>query len=262
MKKFENYTLVSDLDGTLLSDDGTISNKNIEAIEYFRKNGGKFTVATGRTVDRTFFLNDYLKLDLPGIFSNGATIATLSNKDVIWEKNIDDCVKKVVYDFHKKHEDYGMIIFSGKNDYFINPDIYKSIKGDFSGFNPSFSKVEDIKTPYYKVVIISKNNIIDYLNKEYTKYLDKIYFTKSNTYFYEIMDRSVCKGNAIDKLKEVCNIKKDKIIAVGDNINDIDMIEHSDIGVAVLNGCDELIKKSDISVTRNDAIYSLMEKLS
>lgn len=262
MKKFENYTLVSDLDGTLLSDDGTVSKKNIDAIEYFENNGGKFTVATGRTVDRTFFLNDYLNLDLPAIFSNGASIANLSNKEIIWKKNIDDCVKEVVYDFYQKHKDFGLIIFSDKNDYFINPEIYKNLNPDLSGFNFSVNKVEDIKTPYYKVVIISETNILDYLNNEYEKYLDKIYFTRSNTYFYEIMDRSICKGKAVDKLKEICDIKNNKIIAVGDNLNDIDMIEYADIGVAVCNGCDELIKKADISVTRDNAIYNLIEKLS
>ena len=46
--KFSDYLLVSDMDATLLDDNHTISEENRQAIDYFIKNGGRFTVATGR----------------------------------------------------------------------------------------------------------------------------------------------------------------------------------------------------------------------
>lgn len=51
MKKiFDGYTLVSDMDGTLINSNKEISKENLDAIKYFVNNGGKFTVATGRMV--------------------------------------------------------------------------------------------------------------------------------------------------------------------------------------------------------------------
>ena len=48
MKKFEGLLFCTDLDGTLYASDGTVPKANLEAIEYFNKNGGKFTFVTGR----------------------------------------------------------------------------------------------------------------------------------------------------------------------------------------------------------------------
>ena len=48
MKKYDGILLCSDLDGTLSNSDGKISNENLEAIDYFCKNGGHFTLCTGR----------------------------------------------------------------------------------------------------------------------------------------------------------------------------------------------------------------------
>ena len=47
-KIFEGYLLVSDMDGTLLNSEKKISKENLNAIDYFVKEGGTFTVATGR----------------------------------------------------------------------------------------------------------------------------------------------------------------------------------------------------------------------
>ena len=58
MGQFDNTVLISDLDGTLLTKECSISQKDLDAISYFRNEGGLFTVATGRTVNRTYFLNN------------------------------------------------------------------------------------------------------------------------------------------------------------------------------------------------------------
>ena len=48
MKKFENYIIVSDIDGTFLGKEGRMVPRNLEAIEYFKSEGGIFTFITGR----------------------------------------------------------------------------------------------------------------------------------------------------------------------------------------------------------------------
>ena len=48
MGKFDGILICTDLDGTLLRKDKSVSKENIEAIEYFKKEGGLFTFVTGR----------------------------------------------------------------------------------------------------------------------------------------------------------------------------------------------------------------------
>ena len=48
MGKFNGILICTDLDGTLLDNEKHVSKENIEAIEYFKKNGGLFTFLTGR----------------------------------------------------------------------------------------------------------------------------------------------------------------------------------------------------------------------
>ena len=48
MAKFDGILICTDLDGTLLKKDKTVSRENLDAIEYFKANGGYFTYVTGR----------------------------------------------------------------------------------------------------------------------------------------------------------------------------------------------------------------------
>ena len=71
MNRFEGFVIVSDFDGTLTGSDGKIPEKNIEAIEYFVKHGGKFTVSTGRTY-KGFHNYSAGLINAPVLLGNGA----------------------------------------------------------------------------------------------------------------------------------------------------------------------------------------------
>ena len=261
MGKFDNVIIISDLDGTLLDDNGNISSYDLKAIEYFKSEGGKFSIATGRTVNRTYFLNDCLSLDFAGIFSNGATIANLCDKKVLWEKFMDESAREVIRDFHHKFPQNGIIVYSGNKDYFFNIDKFEKTGANLDGFNIYKENIDNINTPLNKIVIISFDDILDFLNEEYKKYLDKIYFSKSNKYLYEIIDKSINKGNAVDFIKNMYHFENSKIITIGDNLNDLEFIEKADIGICVLNDCKALIDKADLTVTKGNVLHKVIYEL-
>ena len=97
MKKiFDGYTLVSDMDGTLINSNKEISKENLDAIKYFVNNGGKFTVATGRMVASVECFLDRLNLDLPAILHNGGKIYDYNNKKVVYEHFIEEDSDKIL----------------------------------------------------------------------------------------------------------------------------------------------------------------------
>ena len=68
---FSKVILMTDLDGTLLTDDKQILPGDFEAIERFRRGGGLFTMATGRGYAMAKHIADMLRLDCPAVVYRG-----------------------------------------------------------------------------------------------------------------------------------------------------------------------------------------------
>ena len=96
MKKFEGILFVTDLDGTLLKKDKTISEKNLEAIEYFKSEGGIFTFVTGRIPAGAKVVNDVLKPNAPCGCINGGGIYDFKTDKLLWSLNIPRDVLELV----------------------------------------------------------------------------------------------------------------------------------------------------------------------
>ena len=260
---FSGYTLISDLDGTLLDDEKNISKKNLEAIEYFKEKGGKFTVATGRASNRVGMYKEILKPDIPGIFSNGSSIAGFDDGKIYWQGYIDNSVIEIVKDLDISFPEFGLEIFANNSNYFIHINKYIEWQMKTEGFYDNRCCIEEVKMPWQKILIATDKNIIDILNDRYSEYKDRVEFTRSDEYYYEIIGKDLNKGTALYKLKEFADIDLDKMICIGDNLNDVQLIKNASLGVAVANACDAVKNNADIIVTdnNNSAIYDLIDKL-
>lgn len=71
-------------------------------------------------------------------------------------------------------------------------------------------------------------------------------------YYTEISAENINKWRAIEELSRILNISKEEIMAIGDNVNDIQMIENSKIGVAMGNSWDEIKLRADYITKSND----------
>ena len=83
--KFSDYLLVSDMDATLLDDNHTISEENRQAIDYFIKNGGRFTVATGRMVEA-------VRAYMPNLHINAPAVLHMTMKKIV--RYLNDLLRK------------------------------------------------------------------------------------------------------------------------------------------------------------------------
>jgi len=73
------------------------------------------------------------------------------------------------------------------------------------------------------------------------------------SYFYtEITNKNVNKWSAIEELIKIINITKDEVMAIGDNINDKEMIENAGIGIATGNSSPSIKEIADVIVSTND----------
>lgn len=218
--------IVTDLDGTLLKDDKTISNFTLHIIDKFRKKGNLFVIATARPFRAAKKYMESIGFDA-GIYHNGA---------LIYDKNI-------------KVSDYGIenpcIIMSNILKWF--PDSCLAVEAEdmlYANFNSerlwpgngyiytdNFKELKE-KTADKIIVEVSSRDDLGKFNKIIPK---ELYIQLSENKMGMIMNKKTTKFNGIQLLSERYQINIDDIISFGDDFNDIDMIKGCGRGIAVEN---------------------------
>lgn len=83
MARFSDILLTVDYDRTLTAPDSTIPQRNLEAIRYFMKNGGAFTVNTGRSVPMSQVFRDKVPVNAPLLLYNGSAAYNLETQELV-----------------------------------------------------------------------------------------------------------------------------------------------------------------------------------
>ena len=96
MGKFDGILICTDLDGTLLKKDKTISKENLDAIEYFKKEGGVFTFVTGRSSSTIRDMYNAVKPNIPFGCMNGGGVYDGEKEEYIWKLEADKSVIEIV----------------------------------------------------------------------------------------------------------------------------------------------------------------------
>ena len=83
-------------------------------------------------------------------------------------------------------------------------------------------------------------------------FTEKYTTVKSTPFYYEIMNKNASKGNALAKLADHLGLNKDEVMAIGDNENDLTMLEYAGIGVAMKNAIPIVKEVADVETASND----------
>ena len=102
--------LVTDMDGTMLTTDKHISNENIAAIRAFQKAGGRFSIATGRSIPSLEHYVHLLQIDTPVILYNGGAIYDYDKREILWHSILSENAELYVRDVYEKFPEIGIEI--------------------------------------------------------------------------------------------------------------------------------------------------------
>lgn len=265
MKKFENFLIVSDMDGTLIDESWTISRENIDAAKYFMENGGIFTYATGRQVPIAREIINQLMPNAPVICYNGAAIYDFASEKYLWSSETDRSCAAIVEDLLENFPVVNIEINTPEGIYTLK-DIDYSIPR-YDKFNSFFTKgdsVGSIASPWLKVVIVTRDEDMAALRSYVSAHplFEKFRFSQSATFLYEILDPCLNKGTTLVELGKILGGNY-KTIAVGDNENDIDLLKAADIGFAVGDGSPLLLSQcKNLTVPFKDhVLVDIVDKL-
>lgn len=250
-----------DLDGTMLNQYGIVTEKTKEAIQNAQKSGIEVIIASGRPIDSIKAIAKEIKSEKYFISGNGAIIYDLAKDEIIYQNTLK---KQKVLDIIKICEENSIYY----NIYTEKEIIAKSLQCNvLFYYKENANKDEENKThinivdnvydyiaskeeKVIKITVCENNQTIFNSIMRKLKEIDEIEvldishmsrkLIKQGTeevpieyYYTEISAKNVDKWNALEFLQEKMNIKKEEIIAIGDNINDKKMIENAGLGIAM-----------------------------
>ena len=255
MGKFDGVILCTDLDGTLLCNDGIVSAENIAAIEFFKREGGVFSFVTGRL---PFFVTDVCRAVMPNApigCINGGGLYDLSRSEYIWTCSLPLKVLELVKYTDDAVPGVGIQVSTFHTTYFCKDNFAMKKFREITGLPQITCKYTQVREPMAKILFAcdTEADLYSLENKLQGHPLWKEFaFVRSGDMWYEILPKGIGKGTAIEKLTQYLRGDMRKTLVIGDHNNDISMFETARIGVAVANASSAAKKAADYVTVSNE----------
>lgn len=238
--------VATDIDGTILNWDFEFSPEVIECIKKLTKNNIKVVLVTGRMHRAALKLAQKLELETPIVSYQGGLIKEQSGK-TLYEKTMDVKYAKQVIKWAKENNVH-INLYMDDVLYVENDNIaVRRYTGEryipYEVCNFDELEIKNVN----KILAIDFDDVervtgwVDYLKQK----LPELYIVKSTPYFCEISNPEAKKSCAVEFLSNYYGIKKEEILAIGDQNNDIELLKSGGIAVAMGNATDELKKHAD-----------------
>ena len=270
---------ISDLDGTLLQDDASLSDYSRTCLQKLIYNGLPFTVASARSVVSMKSLLTGLRLNLPVIEFNGAFISDLSTG----RHHIVNAIKKnlaeEIYDMAVSHGQRVFVsTFDGLKDRLYYCDIVNNgmkwyLEDRQRAGDERLCFLTDLKSAFNDQIVCltiigDEKNLKELVQKIENRFKTQIelhYMENQYSpgwYWLTVHDLHATKDQAIDRLMKDFGMDDYHLTVFGDNDNDIKMFQAADRAIAVSNAKENLISYADqiIGSNHEDAVVCFIEQ--
>ena len=251
--------LVLDVDGTLLNSEHQISKRTVMTLRKVQQMGVQVVLSSGRPTYGILPLAKILDLASYGgyiIPYNGSQIIDMRDGRVLFEKRITPDMVPYV---ERKADQYGfdlmtyaedvVVTNNGQNDHVINEAAINGMK---------LSAVEDLSisidfNPSKLVLVSDDPGSIDELEQRWEKRLSgTLDVMRSEDFYLEVVPSGVSKANTLGVLLEMLGVKTEEVIAMGDGVSDVGMIQQAALGIAMGNARDSVKRCADRVTLSND----------
>ena len=253
-----------DLDGTLLRDDKSLSQENVDAIKEAIEQGVQVVICTGRTLPSIQYLSKQLPQgdgDEYLILQNGAVIHQLPDLNIVHETVLTEGDRQAIYDVFKEYrsEEVQMVAFDPDKLYLVDDEVANStVVQDAETLSTDitlakFEEVLNLETLYKIVVFGGVEFIDDYLEKIPNDLYEQVHIVRSLPVAIEFIPKLANKANGLNALIQLLDIKAENIMTIGDELNDYEMVKMAGLGVAMENGHPEVKRVADeLTLTNNE----------
>lgn len=254
----------ADMDGTLLNDENEITPYTVETIRQAVARGMIFSICTGRPIQGVTRYQEQLGIRGPVITYNGAMILDSATGKVLYKQELEAGDARKILEAGLKY-DTTMCIWSGNK-------LYGNKLNDRIHEYSQATKVTPILMPpvgellaqgITKILWYDDISKIQQIEKELreTAQFHNVTFCTSKPFYLEFFSSKVSKAAAIDRIGELYGFTSEQTIAIGDGFNDLSMIRHAALGVAMANAPEGVKECADYITTRTNNEHGVAEVL-
>ena len=246
--------LAVDLDGTLLTKERVPHPQNIIAVQKAMAAGIKVVPASGRVAASVLQFSHALGFDEAMICSNGAHVQGQGGIELLHVELSPEAVQ-ITLDYaetasvHINAYTRNELFFIGNSDW---GDIYRRRVRAVVPRDASFDEVRQMQL--LKIILVDQPEAIRKHRTELEKRLrtDVAALTESEPEYLEVLSPYANKGIGLKVLAESLGIDQSETAAIGDYLNDLEMVRWAGIGAAMANAEEEVKAAADIQVGSND----------
>ena len=263
-----SYDLIAiDIDGTLLTSRRDISARTLHALRRAAAAGKHVALCTGRSLNSGRAAAEMVPPSTTLIFHSGALILESLDGPLLRAVNMPRDLAIDLVDFCKRRGHDPLVYEAvpesryiwfepprsgnGWRERYLEANADKAIPTDDLG--------EVLNRDPAQIAVAGKGSSMDALGAELAGYGNRIGAIMSRStlvddyWCMEIVPAGVSKAKALAFLGERYGIGPDRMISIGDNFNDLDMIEYAGLGVAMGNAPDAVRRAADLVAPTNDA---------
>lgn len=259
MYDIEKTLFVSDLDGTLLRNDGTLSDETTREINRMTASGLKFALATARSYHTTMKVASGIAGNIPLILHNGTFIREPVNGEYVVKNLLSDIpyIRRVT-------EENGLMPFvysidGGRQRFSYVPSLlspeaaaYQETRRNDPRDNPVDDPAKIWDGEIFYVTVIDKKERLDAayecFREKYGCLFGRDYY--SGDYWLEILAPEASKAHAMLQLRDMLGCTR--VVAFGDAHNDAAMFDAADEAYAVANAINKIKEKATAVIGSNE----------
>lgn len=254
-----------DLDGTLLDSEQSLPIENKEAIREAKEAGIQVVLCTGRPLRSMQHLLKEADLLDDGdlvITYNGGLIQKAKTGEIIKEMTFN---REQALDIYRLGEDIGMPVNFIDLDYVYEPEYPKNAESLYmharggapikNGLQFIDIDIKNLPTPFKtnKIVMSRPEEELDVIiPKIPASYHEKYNIYKSRSFILEFLPKNIDKGYSMRVLGEMLGLKKEQIMGIGDQENDLSLVANAGVGVAMANAIPMVKEAADYITKTND----------
>ncbi|WP_088104764.1 Cof-type HAD-IIB family hydrolase [Halalkalibacter urbisdiaboli] len=243
--------VVLDMDGTLLDNSHNVSKANTAVIRRMKRGGTSVVLASGRPYESIYPYVKHLGINSPIIAANGALIKNPLSSEIHYSSGLPNNLASEIIEYGQKNKYPISLYFDGEVHTF-NENMVK-VHWELEKINARLTNKVESEKDLYKIIFASTPQKIEetfkYLER---KYKEKLYITRSDDIYLDVMNINVSKGKALEQIIDMLQISSQEVLVMGNSFNDVAMFEVAGFSIAMDNSPQEVKDAADFVTKSNN----------